>query len=451
MRAYGEDAPHTVLVSGAGGAGRTTVAAATACAAAAQGARTLLLSPEPEALLARLLGPVAEEPDRASEAEDGAGPACHRVAEAPGLWRARIDSAAEFRSRAVDWQQRGRQALEMLGASPMDEDELTELPGAGALSLLYALRAVHAEECGETPAPGCCWDTVVVDLPEAPRALQLLALPGQLRRYLRRLLPPERQAARALRPVLAQLAGVPMPGPWLYEAAAEWERGLAAVQRVVESSGTVLRFVVEPGEAAAETLRLARAGAGLQGLRLDGVLVNRLVPGAGSQAASGGGEWLALLAGRQRGALERIAAGCAEDRVPVHELPHLGEEPSGAAQLASLLPSGAGPPGPRAGEAYPPERLGPRGALEDRLDEEGHLVWRLALPGAERGELGLVRRGDELAVTVGPYRRVLSLPSALRRCRVVGAALEEGELRLRWEPDPAVWPAARDEREGSVR
>lgn len=57
-----------------------------------------------------------------------------------------------------------------------------------------------------------------------------------------------------------------------------------------------------------------------------------------------------------------------------------------------------------------------------------------------REELDLVRRGDELILTVGRLHRIVPLPSALRRCTVVGAALREGELRVRFAPDPALWP-----------
>ena len=35
---------------------------------------------------------------------------------------------------------------------------------------------------------------------------------------------------------------------------------------------------------------------------------------------------------------------------------------------------------------------------------------------------------------------LMPLPSALRRCTVAGAALREGELRIRFEPDPELWP-----------
>ena len=51
------------------------------------------------------------------------------------------------------------------------------------------------------------------------------------------------------------------------------------------------------------------------------------------------------------------------------------------------------------------------------------------------------RSGDELIVTVAGHRRVLALPSVLRRCRVIGGTVTDGRLRLRFEPDPALWPA----------
>ncbi|MEU9387748.1 hypothetical protein AB0D38_45510, partial [Streptomyces sp. NPDC048279] len=38
------------------------------------------------------------------------------------------------------------------------------------------------------------------------------------------------------------------------------------------------------------------------------------------------------------------------------------------------------------------------------------------------------------------FRRIVALPSALRRCTVAGAALRDGELRLRFAPDPDLWP-----------
>ncbi len=51
-------------------------------------------------------------------------------------------------------------------------------------------------------------------------------------------------------------------------------------------------------------------------------------------------------------------------------------------------------------------------------------VLSLHLPFADRDDLELGRRGEELLVRVGPYRRALVLPDTLRRRSVGGAKLE---------------------------
>jgi arsenite-transporting ATPase len=66
-------------------------------------------------------------------------------------------------------------------------------------------------------------------------------------------------------------------------------------------------------------------------------------------------------------------------------------------------------------------------------------VLALSLPFVTREQVGLTRRGDELSVTVGSWRRLLSLPSALRRCVITAARLADGELTISFEPDPEQW------------
>ncbi|MFH8569605.1 ArsA family ATPase [Streptomyces sp. NPDC017993] len=394
----------TVLVTGPGGAGRTTLAAATALAGARRGARVLLLTTEsaaPEAVLGSRLAA-----DTATE-------------QAPGLHARRIDPADRFRQEFLAFQERAGAALDLLGAAPLEEDELTEIPGSEAFALLHALRVEHASDD---------WDTVVVDMPPAAETIQLLALPAQVRRYLRRLLPPERQAARALRPVLAQLAGVPMPAQKLYEAAERWESELAAVQRVIDDPGTSVRLVTEAGPVAAANLRPLRAGLALHGRRTDGVLVNRLLPTGSADP------FLAGLSGNQQSALKALREEFPD--LPLHEVPHLGRDPQGIEELDELIdgPTGEiGGSGPAAGHPDP-------WTVEDRLTDDGILVWRVPLPGAERDTLGLVRRGDEIVVSAGRFRRIRTLPSALRRCTVSGAGLRDGVLEIRFTPDPGLWP-----------
>ncbi|MGW6459947.1 ArsA family ATPase [Streptomyces sp. NPDC055078] len=412
----------TVLVTGLGGAGRTTVAAASALAEAARGSRTLFLSTGPGQVYGTPLPaapPAATGISGTTGATEVAGTTgatevagttgATEVAE--GLWAARIDTGAGFRAEFLSLQERGATALELLGAARLAEEELTELPGSDHFALLRALTTAGAGE----------WDTVVIDLPPVLETISLLALPAQLRRYLRRLLPPERQAARALRPVLAQLAGVPMPAQWLYETTARWDSELAAVQRLIEAPGTTLRLVAEPGPAAADALRTARTGLALHGLRVDTLVANRVLPRHSADT------WLSALAAQQEKTLhewyEEWTPGTA-----LRELPHTGRDPRGLDDLTAL-----------GIEAGPPPADVPW-TVEDRREEDGTFVWLVPLPGATKGDIGLVRRGDELVLTVGPFRRIVPLPSALRRCTVSGAALTDGVLRVRFTPDPGLWP-----------
>ncbi|MBZ6253699.1 ArsA family ATPase [Streptomyces olivaceus] len=392
----------TLLLTGPGGTGRTTLAAATALAAARQGTRTLLLGTDRDDTLGAALGMRT-------------GPAPALVEPRLTVWRP--DPAQGFRDGLAALQDRAASALDLLGAARLDPEELTPLPGADDLALLRALREAALAEAH---------DLLVVDLPAAPRALALLAAPEELRRCLRRLLPPERQAARALRPVLGRLAGVPLPTGALYETAARWELELAATEAVLADRNTVVRLVAEPGPAGADAVRAAALGLALRGLRIDLLVANRVLP-EDVPADS----WLGGPLAQQRKTLAEW-----QGTYDVRTVPHLGRDPRGTDDLATLGAPGAAP-GDDA-HAAPVEWT-----VTDRLAEDGVLVWSIPLPGAVREELDLVRRGDELAVAAGPFRRTVPLPSALRRCTVDGAALRGDTLTVRFTPDPGLWPRGR--------
>jgi arsenite-transporting ATPase len=59
-------------------------------------------------------------------------------------------------------------------------------------------------------------------------------------------------------------------------------------------------------------------------------------------------------------------------------------------------------------------------------------VLHLALPLVTRAEVDLARHGDELVVSVGSYRRLLTVPAGLARHRVAGARVQDGELQVRF-------------------
>ncbi|MFG2821057.1 ArsA-related P-loop ATPase [Kitasatospora sp. NPDC048365] len=387
----------TILVSGVASA---AVAAATALHSAAQGRRTLLLA--------------ADDPHRTvDDLLDTRLPA-EPAAYAAHLAVARIDEQAAFRDALEGYRGRLAPVLDLIGAEPLDPEELTPLPGTRPLALLRALRAAAADDRA---------DVVVVAAPPPAELIAALALPEQLERYLARLLPEQRQAARALRPLLAAVAGVPMPAEWMFEARTAASAALTGAQAAVRAPGLTVRLTVDADRPAPGELNRIRAGLALHGLRADAVVAHGAYP---AQAVTSPDPWLAAHAARQQERLaelgERLDLPLLVTRRPETALEALAEQLYGEGVPAVPVPS----------EPW----------VEDRRAEDGLLVWHLPLPGADRTELDLVRRGDELAVGVGPYRRLLPLPSALRRCTVSGAGLADGVLAVRFTPDPQLWPSA---------
>jgi arsenite-transporting ATPase len=166
----------------------------------------------------------------------------------------------------------------------------------------------------------------------------------------------------------------------------------------------------------------------LYGYAVDLIIANRVFP-AGEDA------WRQGWAGAQQTQLAAIRESFAG--LPVRELPYRAAEPVGVDALREVAQAlyGALP-----GED--PARLGePRELL--RVDAAGDgFVLRMALPLAAKAAVDVARAGDDLILTVAGHRRVLTLPSVLRRCTVVGGDFDGTELTVRFRPDPDVWPSA---------
>ncbi|SFC72324.1 ArsA family ATPase [Streptomyces aidingensis] len=425
----GAGAARTLLVTGPGGAGTTTVAAATALAqAAATGQDTLLLSAEPEARLGALLG-IAALPS---------WPASPPLRMAPHCWVARLDPAERGRAGAAAVQEEAAGLFEALGAAPLDDGEVPDLPGTGPPALLEALHRLatgRARPPAGEDAPGAVrpggpgsgpagWGCAVVDMGPWGEALRAVGLPQELAPLLRRLRPagaadragapageragePAGERGEGRWPWLAQLAGLPrLPARRLAETAGRWAAALTAVGGLLAAPGTGVRLVAEPGPQATEAVRLALAGLALHGVALESVVANRLLPGGSPDS------WLAGLAARQRAGLTRLMDLAAE--LPLHRVAHLGRPAAGVPALAGLGIPAAGRPVP----APAPEATD--GAL------------RLPLPGIRRDELQLVRHGGQLIVTAGPFRRRLPVPPGCHSRPISGAVLDGGALTVRF-------------------
>ncbi|MEJ7770816.1 MAG: ArsA family ATPase [Geodermatophilaceae bacterium] len=413
-----------LLFTGKGGVGKTTAAAATALALAGHGRKTLVLSADPAHSLADALGG-PQIGDRPTEV-------------APGLMAAQIDGLArmqQYWAGGSHWPAitaRMTSALAAGGLDPIVAEELAVLPGLDELMTLLAL----AEEV----ATGL-YDAIVVDCAPTGQTLRLLALPEVLDRYLERLYPAHQRKLVSLgllgRGRRGALGGSAAVGgrDGLALAVDRLHDSLAALGRILQDPAlTRVRLVLTPESLALAEARRASTALALFGYAVDGVIVNRVLDESGLDQP-GLPSWLDSWAASQRRILDDVTASFPE--LPVRYVDHQGDEPVGVEQLDrvadQLYGSGAEWIDPLAG----PEQS----ALLQVVAEGAQYLLRLAIPHVHSTDLRLNRVGDELAVTVEGHRRLVALPGLLSRCRIVGAALAEGVLDVRFEPDPDRWPS----------
>lgn len=409
-----------VLFAGKGGVGKTTLAAATGASLGAAGRKTLVVSTDPahslgDALDVRLGGEPCEVDD--------------------GLFAAELDTRALLGGAWATL--RGHLSTLLTGAG-MDEvvaEELTVLPGFEELLALSEVQRM---------ARSGPWETVLVDCAPTAEAMRLLALPEVCAGYLERVFPTHRRMVRGM------LSGFAGPS----SSAQRWDATVDALSRLAEyleslrvlvadPVTTSVRLVLTPERVVAAETRRSVTALALQRIRVDGLLANRLVPAVARQARGPAADWLRT---RRREQDEVLAALRADlPGVPVRAVEHRAAEPVGLGPLRDLATDlggadsdGAVPAGgPRADDAPPEPMIAVSRVGGAGLDSEYQL--RLALPLVQADTVQLARVDDELAVTVAGYRRLVALPSVLKRCTVTGAEVDDGGIVVRFRPDPAVW------------
>jgi len=389
-----------LLFTGKGGVGKTTVAAATATLAARAGHKTLVVSTDTAHSLADALGvPPSDDPAEAAP-------------DLPGLYVQQIDTQRALERHWGELRGYARDVLVELGLDEITSEEITVLPGAEEVIALLELR--------EQARTGR-WDVIVVDCAPTAETLRLLALPEALDWHVNRLLPVGRRLMRAVSPLVRQVARVSMPGDDVVGAGERLHRGLLDVRAILTGENASVRLVLTPEAVVVAEARRTLTSLSLYGYRVDAVIANRVFP------AEGADPWRERWAAAQGRRLAEVAESFAP--LPVHTVPYLPAEPVGTAALAELGATLYGDADPFARPVVePPMRVAP-----DGRDGRGGWELSLALPFAERDAVDLARKGDELIITAGPYRRVLALPAALARRTVAEAALRDGRLRVRFE------------------
>jgi arsenite/tail-anchored protein-transporting ATPase len=380
-------APRTILYTGKGGVGKTSVAAATARRAAAAGLRTVVLSTDPAHSLSDSL-----------EAELGGEP----TPAGDNLFGQEVQAQDEMERHWDSVQDWLGSLLEERGVDRISAEELTVPPGMDELfSLLWIKR--HHEEAE--------FDCVVVDCAPTGETLRLLSFPDVVTWWLERILPSQRRLA----PFARQLFDMPLPGDGVFENVERLARNLVAMNGILrDRSHTTIRLVTNADRMVVKEAMRTFTYLNLYGFLTDAVVVNRLLPPDGYFAA-----WSEV----QREQLELVRS--AFEPVPVLTAPYLEREVIGPEMLDRLAAEVFGDGDPA---AVLHSQL-----AQELVTENGRATLRVDVPFAEKEELGLKKIGLEVVVRAGSQKRTIMLPPALAAYSASGARFDDGTLEISFE------------------
>jgi arsenite-transporting ATPase len=383
----------TILYTGKGGVGKTSVAAATALKASRAGEKVLVMSTDPAHSLAD-----------AFDTEIGPDP----KEMATGLWAQEMDHTSMIEDNWSEIQGYMTTLFEWQGTDTLAAEELAMLPGMDELFGLLKVRQ-HNQE-GK-------YDALILDAAPTGETLKLLSLPDHMSWYVEKIFPLQRRAAKLVRPFANRARSLPpLPEDSVFAAGQRFYEAIASVEEILtDRDEASVRLVVNAEKMVIAEARRAYTYLNLYDYGVDAVVVNRLLPDSVTDPYFTG--WREA----QKRHMKTIEDSFAP--IPILTARLYDREMFGLEALGALAED--------VFEEAQPLGVLFRGATHDIVKNgDGYdVVFRLPL--AEKRNVDLSKKGAELLVKVGNYRRNILLPDALARLSAAGASFEEGALKVR--------------------
>jgi arsenite-transporting ATPase len=386
-----------ILMTGKGGVGKTSVAAATGLRCAELGYRTLVLSTDPAHSLADSF-----------DMELGHDPQLIR----PNLWGAELDALMELEGNWGAVKRYITQVLQARGLEGVEAEELAILPGMDEIFSLVRMKR-HYDE-GD-------FDVLIIDSAPTGTALRLLSLPEVAGWYMRRFYKPLQAVSAVLRPIVEPLfrpiAGFSLPNKEVMDAPYEFYEQIEALEKVLtDTTQTSVRLITNPEKMVIKESLRAHAYLSLYNVGTDLVVANRIIPDEVTDPFFQ--RWKENQQQYRREIHENFHP------LPVKEVPLYSEEMCGLAALERLKETLYADEDPT--QVYYKETT-----LRVVQDQDQYSL-EVYLPGIPKDKIELSKTGDELNIRIGNHRRNLVLPQALAALQPAGAKMEQDYLKIRF-------------------
>ncbi|NDJ75314.1 MAG: ArsA family ATPase [Chloroflexi bacterium] len=383
----------TIVHTGKGGVGKTSISAATAVRCAEMGLRTIVISTDTAHSLADSL-----------DVEIGPEP----VPIMDNLWAQEVDARY---SMDKYWGRIQRYMLNVLNTRQVNEivaEEVTILPGLEEGAHLLWINK-YAED-GEH-------DVLIVDAAPTAETLRLLSLPDTSRWWFQRVTGLMRGATgRLLRPISKPLLGAELPDSDTLDSIDGLFDTLDRVRELLtDPTFSSLRLVINPERMVIKETQRTYTYLNLYGYAVDAVLCNRVIPDEVTDPYFDA--WKAQQA--ENMAFIQEAFG----ELPMMQAPLFDSEIGGIDRLRRLADT-------LYGDSDPSQVMAQE--QTHRIESDGGEGYYLIvpLPFADREDLDLYRASDEITLRVGPYRRNIVLPYALWNLEIETARFEQSKLRI---------------------
>jgi arsenite-transporting ATPase len=380
-----------LLYTGKGGVGKTSVAGATALRCAQLGHRTLVMSVDMAHSLADSLDVRLDDEPR-------------KVAR--NLWAQEVNALSELHKHWGRMQRYISTVLATRGVEDIVAEESSTLPGLEELTSLIKLKQ-HAES-GE-------FDVVVVDCAPTGETMQLFAFPEVTRWWLNRIFPIQRRMVKVARPVVAPLVNLPLPDDEVFAAVKDLFTELDGLTELLRDSAvSSMRLVLNLERMVIREAQRSFTYANLYGISTDCAVVNRALP----EQLKGGyfSGWVDV----QARYLDEVKEAFAP--LPVLTVRYFDREVVGKEMLEAMASElfGEGDPAAKFHKGSP-HKVKKKGA--------GYVL-SIELPFTEKKELTLLKKNDELILSIGNQKRNMVLPRSLASRVVKEASYENGRLRI---------------------
>jgi arsenite-transporting ATPase len=308
------------------------------------------------------------------------------------------------------WQEISSYVISVLrttGITGVQAEELAILPGMEELSAMMYINQYRRERR---------YDVIVLDAAPTAESMRFISMPTTLDWYMKHIFPFQRSLLKAVRPIANRVAPFELPADSYFANIRSLFEKLEGVDEVMENPNiTSVRLVTNPEKMVLRETQRAFVYFSLHGLTVDSVIVNRVIPAEVRDA------WFQEWHESQQHILHEIEEYFAP--VPVKRVPLFAHEVLGEQRLEALA------------KVLYAEDEDPAAVTRTEKPytfgkQNGTYEIRVQLPFATKGEIGLFKKGDELVVEIGTFRRHIGLPMSMSTLLPGRAKLENRVLTV---------------------